>query len=193
MSINKFSKFVQQDIQNSRADEIEEYVEIVADNFFDIAFTGDLKQDVDLVVSREGGRPSGGLLPLRLKNGRLVSAFTLRNLLTVKMQQIAKSKMGKNGRLRYQTGRLLRSAIVEPQIVNENNVVSLRFRYMFAPYEVFDPKADVVTDGGFMKRRLATIQRSPRKLFRESLREAAKEILYRGYDIRVAQVGVRKR
>lgn len=192
MPLNKFSRFVQQDIARSKADETDEYAEIVADNFIDIALTGDLIQDVNLVVSREGERPTG-LLPLRLKNGRLVSAFTLRNLLTVKMQQIAKSKMGRGGRLHNRTGRLLRSAIVEPQIVNENNVISLRFRYMFAPYEVFDPKADIVTDGGAMKSRLATAQRNPRKLFRESLREAAKEILYRGYDIRVAQVGVRQR
>lgn len=191
MSLNKFSKFVQQDIRDSQ--DPEEITSAVADNFLDLALTGNVNEDVLIIKEQEGSVVSKGLLPLRLVNGRLVSALTLRNLLTVKMQQIARGKMGKGGRLENQTGRLVRSAMVEPQIVNVDNNISLQFRYMFAPYEVFDPDADIVTDGGVMKKRLATNARNPRKLFAEALYEAAKEVLYRGYNIKVSQVGVNKR
>lgn len=192
MPLNKFSRFVLADLESSDRVSSDEVVDAVGQNFVELVLTGNLIEDVSIVKRAEGERPSG-LLPIRLANGRLISPFTLRNLLSVKMQEIAKSKMGKGGRLNYRSGRLLRSASVEPQIVLENNTVSLKFRYMFAPYEVFDPKADVVTDGGYMKGRLASRMRSPRLLFTESLQEAARQVLYRGYNIRVAQVGVNKR
>ena len=191
MPLNKFSKFVLADIDEDS--DSEDVTDAVADNFFELSLVGDIRQDVEIVKKAQGDVAPGGLLPIRLINGRLISAFTLKNLLTIRMREIAKSKMGKNGRLIYRTGRLIRNSFVEPQIVNNNNTISLEFRYMFAPYEVFDPNADVVTDGGGMKARLASNARSPRRLFTESLMQAAKEVLYRAYNIKISQVGVSKR
>ena len=122
MPLNKFSRFVLVDIRSAGKVDNEEITKIVGDNFLELVLTGNLKEDVNLVKEGEGPRPSG-LLPIRLKNGLMISPFTLRNLLTIRMQQIAKGKMGKSGRLVYRTGRLLRSAMVEPQIVNTDNTV----------------------------------------------------------------------
>ncbi len=191
MPLNKFSKFVLADIDESS--DAEEITDAVADNFLELSLTGDIRQDVEIVKKSQGDVAPGGLLPIRLINGRLVSPFTLKNLLTIKMREIAMSKMGKSGRLVYRTGRLIRSSFVEPQIVNVDNTVSLQFRYMFAPYEVFDPEADVVTDGGKMKANLASNARSPRRLFTESLKQAAEAVLYRGYKLKISQVGVAQR
>lgn len=194
MPIDKFSDFVLKDLDRSNKLTPDIISTIVANRFTEIALSGDIVKDIAIVKEAfdEAVKPKG-LLPIRLKNGRLVSPFTLRNLLTVKMQQIAKKNMGRGGRLEYKSGRLIDSAEVEPQILNNNNTVSLQFSYMFGPYEVFDPKADVVTDGGLMKSRLATPRRSPRKLFAEALKEAAEEILFRGYILKVSQVGVTQR
>ena len=191
MSLNKFSKFVLADIDESS--DVEDITDAVADNFFDLSLTGNIREDVEIVKKAQGDVAPGGLLPIRLVNGRMISPFTLKNLLTIKMREIATSKMGSSGRLVYRTGRLIRSSFVEPQIVNVDNTISLQFRYMFAPYEVFDPEADVVTDGGTMKSRLASSARSPRRLFSESLKQAAEAVLYRGYTIKVSQVGVSQR
>lgn len=182
MSLGNFSKFVRRDIDNAKHLDAETATSIAGDNFIDLVLTGSLNEDINIVKEVEGPR-SGGLLPLRLINGRLVSAFTLQNLLTVKMRAIATKKMGTGGRLVYRTGRLINSSSVEPQIVNIGNNVSLQFRYMFSPYEVFDPS--VSTYNG-----LSSANRNPRRLFTESLKEAAKEVLFRGYNITVAQVGV---
>lgn len=171
-------------------------VKLAADNFMLLLAGGGSIKDLDIAIGKlQGDTPKiKGVLPIRMANGKMESAFSLKNLLTMKMRTIAKSNMGKGGRLKYQSGRLINSAWADVPIFDaKTNTLSLNFRYMFAPYEVFDPKADVVTDGGMMKSRLATNNRSPRRLFREALREAAKGIISAGYNLIVKQVGVTKR
>ena len=197
MSIDKFSRFIIADLDKADRLTPDSITKIVGDNFIDVALLGSLNKDVKITKALApeaggGNVAKGSLLPIRLKNGRLISAFTLRNLLILKTRVEAGKRMGKSGRLHNRTGRLLSSFMIEPQIAVVGNQVSLQFRYLFAPYEVFDPNADV-DSGSDMKRSLATRRRSPRRLFTDSLRDVAREILWKGYDLTVKQVGVNKR
>jgi hypothetical protein len=100
---------------------------------------------------------------LRLKGGAFIENKKLLTLLNVVLYKYVKELMGKEGRLKYQTGRLAHS-FQASRITSTNTRISLYFRYMMTPYAVFE--------------RNSSPNRDPRDLARAAIKNALAHILH---------------
>lgn len=103
---------------------------------------------------------------LRDRSGRGMSALTLTRLLNLTLYKYAQELMGRDGRLTNRTGRLAHSGVVTEISQKTPGTVSIFFRYMLYPYEVFEP-------GG----KMGKANRSPSQLFTDATRNALEDIL----------------
>ena len=117
---------------------------------------------------------------LRLANGNITNIPTLQTLLNLTLQESVKELMGSGGRLTNRTGRFADSVEVDQITLNQNNNMSLHFKYMFHPYSVFDKLIG--------KAPWATPQRDPRALISQAIRNSLKKILL---DRSLSQLSIR--
>jgi hypothetical protein len=92
---------------------------------------------------------------------------------------------GHNTPLRNRTGRFVNSTEVEAILVPEepNNNISIYYKYMVYPYQVFDPNHTQSPDMG-----LASRMRNPQKLIGDALKGAARTLLNKKYRATIRQV-----
>jgi hypothetical protein len=92
---------------------------------------------------------------------------------------------GKDSPLKNRTGRFVSSAAVDSIVVPEkpNRPMSIYYRYMVYPYQVFDPKHTQSPQKG-----LASYMRNPQRIIGEALVSAARTLLGRQYKVVIRQV-----
>lgn len=103
---------------------------------------------------------------LRDRAGRAMSALSLTRLLNLTLYKYAQELMGRDGRLVNRTGRLAHSGVITSVSQAAPGTVSIYFKYMLYPYEVFEP-------GG----KMGTANRSPSQLFIDATNNALRDIL----------------
>ena len=104
----------------------------------------------------------------RDKSGKFISAFNLQRLLNLTLYSYVAELMTEgSGRLVYRTGRLAHSGLITGIREGKNRNVSFYFRYMLAPYEVFENNPRMNPTG----------ERSPIKLFSTAIYNALQDML----------------
>lgn len=141
---------------------------------------------------------AGANVGVQLVKGRFVSRGTLRDMLELLMRENMLSTMtkpsagtGRNTPLRNRTGRFLSSAEVSSvNVINQrvagkvqSQKLSLYYKYMIYPYQVFDP---VNTQSP--QKNLASRARNPQKIIGDALARAAKTLVGNRYSISIQQV-----
>lgn len=113
--------------------------------------------------------PGESIKGLRRSTGQFIKPATLQSLLNITLYKYVQGMMG-SPRLNNRTGRLAHSGVVTEisSKSKKNDRISLYFRYMTAPYSVFEP-------GSGNPR--ASEARSPQELFRDALNNALTDIL----------------
>lgn len=129
------------------------------------------------------------------ERGRLLSQTNLKNLLEQVMKENLMSTMtsplagqGRNSPLKNRTGRFISSTHVDYLTVINNSrgdkqTLSLYYKYMIYPYQVFDPVHTKSPDMG-----LASQARNPQRLIHDALAKAAKTLVGERYHIKISQV-----
>ena len=151
----------------------------------DIAFNEEIADEVGTGVNV-------GIQPAK---GRLTSQRTMRNLLETLMKENMLKEMtsplagtGRNSPLRNRTGRFVASSQVDYLTVLNNRegkqTLSLYYKYMIYPYQVFDPVHTLSPDMN-----LASRARNPQRIIHSALAKAAKTLLGDRYHITIKQVG----
>lgn len=152
--------------------------------------TIDISFDPDIADSALKGA-NVGVQPAK---GRLVSQSTLKNLLETVMKENMLKEMtsgaagtGRNTPLRNRTGRFVASSRLDYLTILNNKdkrqTLSLYYKYMIYPYQVFDP---VHTLSPQMN--LASRARNPQRIIHSALAKAAKTILGDRYKVTIKQV-----
>ena len=127
----------------------------------------------------------------RSASGRFVSQMNLKASLELLMKENMLATMtspsagtGPESALKYRTGRLLNSANIVSVSVPESvdGTMSIYYRYMVYPYQVFDPKNTQSPDNG-----LASNMRNPQKLIGDALASAARRLLSKRYKFIIRQ------
>lgn len=152
------------------------------DSSFDVEFI-----DIPVDNAKEGATGA-----VRNAAGRFTSQVNLKASLELLMKENMLQTMtspaagtGKDSPLKYRTGRLLKSASVASISVPKDpkGAMSIYYRYMVYPYQVFDPKNTQSPHRG-----LASHMRNPQKLIGDALHEAAKKLLSKRYKVVIRQV-----
>ena len=133
--------------------------------------------DLDLLIrydkrtKKKFKAPGEDIKGLRRKTGEYIKPATLQSLLNATLFRYTQALMG-SPRLNNRTGRLAHSGVVvslaEPRGKNKDNKISLFFKYMTAPYAVFEPNSGNPR---------GSEARSPSDLFAEALDNALTDIL----------------
>ena len=151
----------------------------------DVAFNDEISDEAE----------NGVNVGIQPKKGRLVSQLTMRNLLETVMKEnmlaamtVPSAGTGRNSILRNRTGRFITSSNVDALTVINNGTgnkqtLSLYYKYMVYPYQVFDP---VHTQSPQMG--LASRARNPQRIIHTALAKAAKTLLGDRYYISIRQV-----
>ncbi len=135
---------------------------------------------------------AGATGAVRNAAGRFTSQVNLKASLELLMKENMLRTMtspvagsGPGSPLKYRTGRLLSSAEVATVTVPEDTsgTLSIYYRYMVYPYQVFDPKNTRSPDTG-----LASYMRNPQKLIGDALQGAARKLLSKRYKVIIRQV-----
>lgn len=144
-------------------DSAEQYVDALIDDM--------VRMDLDSLIKynkRKSSRtkaPGEPVRSLRRRTGQFIKAADLQSLLNVVLYRYAQQFMG-SPRLNNRTGRLAHSGVVTSIVNADKPKVSLYFRYMTAPYSVFEP-------GG----KMGSNVRSPKNLFKDAIDAALSDIL----------------
>ena len=151
--------------------------------------------DVDFNEEISDIADSGVNVGIQPKKGRLVSQLTMRNLLETVMKENMLSAMtapsagkGRDTTLRNRTGRFINTTNLDKLTVRNNGAgekqtLSLYYKYMVYPYQVFDP---LHTQSPQMN--LASRARNPQRIIHTALAKAAKTLLGDRYTISIRQV-----
>ncbi|CAM0079136.1 tail completion or Neck1 protein [Vibrio phage D51] len=151
----------------------------------DVSFNEDIEEESSTGVNV-------GIQP---KKGRLVSQLTMRNLLETVMKENMLAAMtspsagkGRDTILRNRTGRFVNTTNLDKLTVrnngkNKKQTLSLYYKYMIYPYQVFDP---LHTQSPQMN--LASRARNPQRIIHTALAKAAKTLLGDRYTISIQQV-----
>lgn len=143
-----------------------------ANQYVDDLMDGMFRKNLDAIMNsseRRGKKTKvkvSTVYGLRDRSGKGISALNLTKLLNLVLYKYAQQLMGKDGRLVNRTGRLAHSGFISQVSQKAPGTVSIFFRYMIYPYEVFEP-------GG----RMGSVARSPEKLFTEAINNALADLL----------------
>lgn len=142
------------------------------DQYVDDLMEGLFRRNINAIIDtseRKGKKTKikvTAVYGLRDRAGRAISALSLTRLLNLTLYKYAQELMGKNGRLVNRTGRLAHSGVITNISQQKPGTVSIYFKYMLYPYEVFEP-------GG----KMGTANRSPSQLFTDATNNALRDIL----------------
>ncbi|BAV81299.1 hypothetical protein [Vibrio phage VCPH] len=149
----------------------------------DVAFFDDVSDEVTQGVNV-------GVQPAR---GKLLSRLNLKAALELVMKEnMLKIMTGPNagmrgGPLKNRTGRFINTSQVADAVITNAGAkrpnMSIYYRYMIYPYQVFDPK-----NTKSPQKNLASYARNPQRIIGESLAKAAKTILGDNYKLTIRQV-----
>jgi hypothetical protein len=129
---------------------------------------------------------------VRTAAGRFTSLVNLKASLELLMKENMLKTMtsplagtGTNSPLKYRTGRLLNSSEVVSVALptSPNGAMSIYYKYMVYPYQVFDPNN---TESPHMG--LASRMRNPQKLIGDALQSAARRLLSSRYKVIIRQI-----
>lgn len=151
--------------------------------------------DVDFNEEIHDEAVSGVNVGIQPKKGRLVSQLTMKNLLETVMKENMLSAMtspvagkGRDTILRNRTGRFVNTSSLDKLTVrnngsNQKQTLSLYYKYMIYPYQVFDPLHTQSPQMG-----LASRARNPQRIIHTALAQAAKTLLGDRYTVSIRQV-----
>lgn len=154
---------------------------------------GVLDVDFDDQIHEEA--QTGVNVGIQPKKGRLVSQLTMRNLLETVMRENMLKAMttpaagkGRDSILRNRTGRFVTTSKLDQLTVrnnggNQKQTLSLYYKYMIYPYQVFDPLHTQSPQMG-----LASRARNPQRIIHTALAQAAKTLLGDRYTVTIRQV-----
>jgi hypothetical protein len=129
---------------------------------------------------------------VRTASGRLSSQMNIKASLELLMKENLLNTMtspsagrGINTPLRNRTGRFVNSTEIESVLVPEepNNNISIYYKYMVYPYQVFDPNNTQSPEMGLSSR-----MRNPQKLIGDAIKGAARTLLNKKYRATIKQV-----
>lgn len=146
--------------------------EAAASKYVDDLIDGLFRRNLDAIVDssqRKGKKTKikvSTVYGLRDRSGKAMSALNLTRLLNLVLYKYAQQLMGSGGRLVNRTGRLAHSGVVTQITQPTTGSVSIFFKYMTYPYEIFEPEG-----------RMGSSSRSPSNLFKEATTNALEDIL----------------
>lgn len=150
------------------------------------------KFDVEVVDDIAEEVPSAAGTAARTSGGRFTSTQNLKAALELLMKENMLSTMtspsagtGRDTPLRNRTGRFIKSSSVASVIVPDNDAkpMSIYYKYMVYPYQVFDPVHTQSPQKG-----LASRMRNPQKIIGDALVSAARKLLGTRYKLKIRQV-----
>ena len=153
-----------------------------------------IKGIVDIRLGAPEDAVTGLTVAARTVKGRLISQNNLQNMLELLMKENMLMEMttgnaggGLNTPLRNRTGRFVTSAQVDRiSISNEPGSkvqsMSIYYRYMIYPYQVFDPHNTKSPQMG-----LASSARNPQRIIGNALARAARTLLGSNYKLSIRQ------
>lgn len=173
----------------------EEDVNSIADAYFDSLFSSVANDSIDLLNPRDGSitkssfsalAPSGYAARYKDKGGRPISAINLVRLINASLSKYMRLVMNPGGlinnTLTNRTGRFAESATVssitpekstyDPSIEASRGTTSFAFKYLTAPYSVFDPAVS-------QYRGLSSTTRNPRAIIAQAIQESLHDILHK--------------
>jgi hypothetical protein len=163
---------VRREDKDSLADSDIESAERAANDYVDSLVEDMVRMDLDLLIKydmrkkKKSKAPGEPVRSLRRRTGQFIKSADLQTLLNLTLYKYAQSLMG-SPRLNNRTGRLAHSGVVTSITNSDKPMVSLYFKYMTAPYSVFEPGASAKGNAA----------RSPSQLFKDALNIALGDIL----------------
>lgn len=118
---------------------------------------------------------------LQSNSGKLVSQVNLRALLERLTRYYVVQDMTKpsGGGLRYRTGRFAHSVEISGVDASDRTGnVSIFYKYMLRPYQVFDPRYG---------NKMSSNQRNPQRIIGQAVAKAARDIIHSKYKISIQQ------
>lgn len=172
----------------------EEDLDSITDSYFTSLFSSVANDSIDLLNPRDGSKttssfsalaPSGYAARYKDKSGRPISALNLVRLINAALAKYMRLVMNPGGMientLTNRTGRFANSATVssitpskttfDPSIGASRGSTSFTFKYLVAPYSVFDPSVSSYKN-------LSSPTRNPRVIIAQAIQEALHDTLH---------------